>query len=176
MDAEMDRPITEWVVNASLNTRPRGVLRGLDSIRVFAATAALIFASCVRGNAQTDLAAITGTVTDSTGAVVSGCHVEAKDTGTSATRTTSTNTQGDYSIPLLRVGSYELTVSAAGFQSVQSTIELALSGATANFQLHVASTSSQVTVNESSAQIQLQTDSHDVSQLVSSTAAHRSSE
>ena len=62
-------------------------------------------------------AAITGTVTDSTHAVVPGAIVTATNdaTGVSASRTTSS--AGVYEISPLIVGTYTVTVSAAGFET-----------------------------------------------------------
>ncbi len=141
------------------------ILRGLCAI---VAVAALAFA-CISGHAQTNLAAITGTVTDSTGAVIPNCQVEVKNLATSAIRSVLTNAQGNYLVPSLPAGSYEIDVTAPGLQKTRSTVDLALTGATANFQLNMASTSSQITVEASSTQNQLQSESHDVSQVVSST-------
>jgi hypothetical protein len=154
-----------------LGTHRGGVRRLLpdDGVRVWALITGAVMLASVPAFGQTDLAAITGIVTDSTGAVIVGCQVEAKNLGTSATRTTSTNEVGTYSIPLLPVGNYELTASAHGFQLGKSRVELALTGAAANFELQVASSSSQVTVTATSATVQVQSESHDVSQTVSST-------
>src|SRR5450755_4397474 len=144
--------------------RPSDCLRDLRAIAVVAVL--LLFART--GQSQMDLAAITGTVMDNTGAVIGNCQLEVKNLATSAIRSTPTNAQGNYSIPSLPVGSYEITISAPGFQTARSTIDLSLTGATANFKMNVASTSSQVTVEGSASQIQLQSDSHDVSQVVNS--------
>ena len=45
---------------------------------------------------------LTGTVTDPSGAVVSGATVTAKSTGTGASRTTTTNSNGAYRFSLLQ--------------------------------------------------------------------------
>lgn len=137
------------------------------------ALAVLLIATCVAAHAQTDLAAITGTVTDSSGAVVPNSQIEARNVATSAIRTTMTNAQGSFTIPSLPAGSYELNVTAAGLQAVRSMIELTLTGATANFRLNVAGTSTVITVEGSAAQVQLQADSHDVSQVVGSAQLDR---
>ena len=139
------------------------------SLRMSIMAAALMFSFCDHGHAQTDLAAITGTVMDNTGAVVPSCQVEVKNLATSTIRSTLTNAQGNYSVPSLPVGSYEVTATAAGFQTTKTVVDLVLSGATANFQLKVGSAVQQVTVNASSGAVELQSDSHDVSQIVSTT-------
>src|ERR1700759_3741127 len=58
---------------------------------------------------------ISGTVLDSTGAVVQNATVEITDTYTGASRTVTTTESGDYAAPFLQPGHYEVVVSAAGF-------------------------------------------------------------
>ena len=168
MKVETHHPTTQRSAFASCKIESTRFLRNLNGIGVYASVALLIVVSCLSGNAQTNLTSITGTVTDSTGAVLPGGQVELKNVDTTATRTTTTSTEGTYLFPLLPVGSYEITISATGFQTTRTTIDLTLTGATANLQLKVATTSSQVTVDASSSQVQLETDSHEVSDVVNS--------
>ena len=67
--------------------------------------------------AQTDLSTVRGTVTDPTGAVVPGVTITLLNTETGISRTAETNASGDYEIPLVGPGTYELTAEADGFQS-----------------------------------------------------------
>src|ERR1700692_1708827 len=60
----------------------------------------------LRGQAAT--ATITGTVTDSSGASVPGASVNAKNTGTGITRTTTSDAQGRYNLPDLAIGDYDV--------------------------------------------------------------------
>src|ERR687893_279851 len=76
---------------------------------------------------QTVSTQILGTVTDSSGAVVSGAVVTAKRPATGDVRTTTTNETGNYIFPLLDIGEYELSCAAAGFKTeVRSGIQLEL--------------------------------------------------
>ena len=59
---------------------------------------------------------ITGLVTDSSGAVVSGASVVVTNKATEATRKATTNEEGLYAFPSLPPGLYELTVERAGFK------------------------------------------------------------
>lgn len=68
-------------------------------------------------NAQALYGSITGTVTDSSGAVVPGALVKAVETGTGNTRQTETNDGGTYDIPTLPQGTYDVTVNRAGFEN-----------------------------------------------------------
>ena len=67
---------------------------------------------CAQG---TDLGAIRGTITDSSGAVIPKAQVEIMDLSTRTTRKVTTNGHGDYEAPALPSGHYKVTVSAAGF-------------------------------------------------------------
>ncbi len=62
---------------------------------------------------------IAGTVKDSTGSVVPGASVEARDQGTGVARTAVTNDGGRYVLPLLPIGTYTVQVSLEGFTTVQ---------------------------------------------------------
>ena len=60
---------------------------------------------------------LSGTVTDSSGAVVSGATVTVRDLGTGATRTVTTNDSGAYRVSLLKPGQYEISASGSGLTS-----------------------------------------------------------
>jgi hypothetical protein len=68
--------------------------------------------------AQGTTATISGGVVDQTGAAVPEANVQVKNVGTGVTQTTVTDAQGRYTVPSLLIGSYEVTVSKAGFQTV----------------------------------------------------------
>src|SRR5258706_4022643 len=68
-------------------------------------------------SAQTFRGTILGTVTDATGAVVSGAQVTVRNANTGLERTTLTSEDGSYSVPELPIGSYDVTVQQKGFQS-----------------------------------------------------------
>src|SRR5258705_13984503 len=66
--------------------------------------------------AQSDRGTITGTVTDQTGAAMIAVSVTARNTGTGVTTKTTTGANGSYTIPLLPVGTYEVSVEHSGFK------------------------------------------------------------
>ena len=68
--------------------------------------------------AQVDTGSILGTVTDSSGAAVHGATVTLTNEGTSATLSTTTGDDGTYKFTPVRVGSYKLTVTLNGFETV----------------------------------------------------------
>ena len=86
-----------------------------------ALTLAFVFGSAITGWAQ--VAAINGeiqgTVTDPTGAVVPGATIKIVNSATGFAQTGATNTSGFYRFPVLPLGSYQLTATAAGFQQRQ---------------------------------------------------------
>ncbi|HEU5238344.1 MAG TPA: carboxypeptidase-like regulatory domain-containing protein, partial [Pyrinomonadaceae bacterium] len=65
--------------------------------------------------AQTNKAEIVGTVKDAKGAVVQGATVTATKVDTGAERSTTTGDSGEYSFPLLDIGTYRVTANKAGF-------------------------------------------------------------
>ncbi|HSZ00403.1 MAG TPA: MG2 domain-containing protein [Terriglobales bacterium] len=68
-------------------------------------------------------AEVTGTVTDSTGAVIAGASVELRSTSGKIRRAT-TDTVGRFSFSGLPEGSYTVEISARGFESANSTFTL----------------------------------------------------
>ena len=64
---------------------------------------------------------ITGTVTDPAGAVVPGATVEAKNTETGVVSSVVSTNTGNYTISQLPIGTYVVTVTAAGFKTYTHT-------------------------------------------------------
>jgi outer membrane receptor protein involved in Fe transport len=98
--------------------------------------------------AQTFRGTILGTVTDQNGAVVAGAQVTVKNTNTGLVRSTLTDDEGNYTIPELPIGPYEVRVDQSGFvSSVVSnvTVEVA-SERRVDVKLNVAGTETVVTV------------------------------
>src|SRR5271170_1840021 len=67
--------------------------------------------------AQGDRGEITGTITDVSGAVVPGARVTVLQKSTNATYKTTTNTTGDFTVPSLPVGVYQVRVERDGFKT-----------------------------------------------------------
>src|SRR5260370_34494779 len=95
--------------------------------------------------AQSDIggAGLNGTVTDPSGAAVADGKMTAEHTITGLTRTTQSSDAGLYSFPYLTVGSYILTVEAAGFRAVKQTGISLTVGAVATIDVPLAIGSSQ---------------------------------
>jgi Carboxypeptidase regulatory-like domain len=67
--------------------------------------------------AQTFRGTILGTVTDVTGAWVTGATVTVHNVDTGLERTTRTSADGSYAVPELPIGTYTVTVIQSGFQT-----------------------------------------------------------
>lgn len=93
-------------------------------------------------------ASIKGTVTDSSGAAVVGANITVKNADLGLQRTTQTNASGDYEVPALKPGTYNVQVQMNGFQAQQAkNVILEVSkNSVQNFKLGVAATSETVTV------------------------------
>ena len=92
---------------------------------------------------------LSGTVTDQSGASVSGAAVTVKDVETGAIRTTTTGEAGLYQVFSLPIGAYEVLVSKQGFaEQIRTGIRLVVGqDATVDVTLHVGPISQQIKVN-----------------------------
>jgi hypothetical protein len=99
-------------------------------------------------SAQINTATLNGTVSDPSGANVPGAQVRVENAASHVTRVTQTNADGLFSVPLLQPGSYNITITKAGFNTFKSPdVELAVSQvANLNATLQVGSSSQAVTV------------------------------
>ncbi|HXM64809.1 MAG TPA: carboxypeptidase regulatory-like domain-containing protein [Terriglobales bacterium] len=95
-----------------------------------------------------DTASITGTVTDPSGAAVPGAQVSLISAERGINRTTATNGSGDYLFASLPIGSYDLTVSDAGFKKydAKGIILRVAEKARVNVQLEVGAINTEVIV------------------------------
>jgi len=100
--------------------------------------------------AQTYQGRILGSVTDPSGAVISGATVTITNTATGVARNLSTNAAGDYNAPNLEPGPYMVTAQAASFKRAQRTslqLEVA-KDIRADFKLEPGGVNETVTVSE----------------------------
>ena len=94
------KALASWMLHASL-----------------AMTVCVLFFSAQPLHAQVDTGSITGTVTDSSSAVVGGAKVTLTNEGTSAALSTTADSSGGYTFTPVRIGTYTVTVSYQGFQT-----------------------------------------------------------
>jgi len=122
-------------------------MQRLSSIlRFIAIGVALLTAGNVFG--QT-LATVQGQVTDPSGAAIPSATVTVTNTATSVSRTTKTDSTGNYQVPALPIGSYDVSVQASGLERQLAKGLVLQVGSTAvqNFQLKVAQASEVITVS-----------------------------
>src|SRR5262245_54667498 len=116
--------------------------------------------------AQTDRGTLTGTVLDASGAVVPGVTVEAKNVGTGNVYQAGSSETGNFTLPQLPVGTYELTATLPGFKKfVRANLVVGLAQTVrVDIKLEVGAAGDQVTV-EAAAPL-LKTESGEVSHNV----------
>ncbi|HYE74628.1 MAG TPA: carboxypeptidase-like regulatory domain-containing protein, partial [Blastocatellia bacterium] len=102
----------------------------------------------ITGHAQSSNATLNGTITDPTGAVVSGADLTLTNTATRAEAKFTSNERGEFTFRNLTPGTYDLKVNKPGFQAhVQKGIILTINQvAQTNVQLKVGGASETVTV------------------------------
>src|SRR5687767_11121259 len=104
--------------------------------------------------AQLPTGTIAGVVRDSAGGVMSGVQLHVISVATRSVRMITSGEQGEYSVPALLPGIYELNVEAVGFQRIvrAATVE---AGTTtrADLKLRLGDLSDSVTVEAASPQI-----------------------
>jgi hypothetical protein len=89
------------------------------------AALAIVMLTCVRAYAQVSGAMLTGTVSDTSGAIIPNAQVSIRNIATGEVREVTTGTASFYSAPNLLPGKYDVTVTAPGFSTeVRSGITL----------------------------------------------------
>ena len=137
------------------------LITGILSVLVVAAVMApsLMAQSLVSGD-------LTGTVTDPSGAVLSGATVMLKSDATGQTRTTTTGSNGNYRFSLLAPGNYTVSVNMQGFSKSETKASVNIGQASiADIKMSVGTASQTVEVNATAPLIQA--DSADLSTNVS---------
>ena len=133
------------------------LITGILAVLVIAAVMApsMMAQSLVTGD-------ITGTVTDPSGAVVSGATVSLKSDANGSMRTATTGSNGTYRFSLLSPGSYTVSVSASGFSKAETQTSVNIGQATvADVKMALGSNSQ--TVEVTSAAPLVNTDNADLS-------------
>src|SRR5580692_1297105 len=105
--------------------------------------------------AQTQLATVSGIITDPSGAVVPGVSITISSQGTGLKRSALTDTAGGYRFAGLPTGTYSLRIENPGFQSqIRGGVELTSAAeVTISSQLAIGDLSQETTVNASAAAI-----------------------
>jgi hypothetical protein len=130
-------------------------VNGLRSAGVACLAIVLLLAGAVSTWAQSTSGDIVGTVTDKNGAAISGADVSAKNTETGVVTAVKAGTEGNFHIPNLPAGMYDITGTAQGFAPyVLKGFQVNLNNtATATLMLSVGSTSTNVEVSVEAAAV-----------------------
>src|SRR5579884_3887042 len=109
----------------------------------------LALLSMTGASAQTNTSAIAGVITDESGGAVPSATVTVTDIGTGQARTTTASASGEYVVPQLPPGKYDVKADAKGFQSgLASGVTLQIAQrARLDFTLKVGALSQQVEVS-----------------------------
>ena len=121
--------------------------------------------------AQSDLSGVSGTVTDSSGAVIPEARVTAIDEATHTAHKSITNGSGYYTIPSLAPGKYTITVEAASFATVTSTGNNLDPSVLTTANLRLSSGSTIETVQVAAQETAVQTDSTTLGRVITSNQA-----
>ena len=138
----------------------------MRKIKYILAALVCVLLSTAAANAQYENGSILGTVHDATGAVVPGATVTVTNIATGIVSTRTTNENGDYEVPALRVGQYNVDVTKEGFAPARAT-DITVSVASRqriDLTLRVGDTST--TVEVSGVALQVETDTSQRSQIV----------
>jgi len=104
---------------------------------------------------------ITGTVTDPSGAVVTGASVNLTSIAEGSTQATTTSSTGLYRFPFMKPGDYKIVVTMKGFKSIEQKVTVAVGQiATANVKMELGAGTE--TVEVTTAAPLLQTENGDV--------------
>jgi len=120
-----------------------------NRITTLAVAAALLFLACATSVvAQETTATITGQITDSSGAALSGAEITMTNLRTRDERKTKSGDDGYYSLTFIPPGIYDVSVKVQGFKEyLNKGIELLVNDRkTINIQLETGAVSEQVTV------------------------------
>src|SRR5499427_3940508 len=121
--------------------------------------------------AQVTSGTIFGRVKDASGAYIAGATVSVKSPQTGAQRVVTTNDSGDFVVPNMPPDTYTVTVEAKGFKKLE-TKGVVLSAAdklnAGEFELAIGTESDSVTVTADAGQLQLQSNSGERSDVVTS--------
>jgi hypothetical protein len=129
-------------------------------------TVLLVLFLFIPANAQTFRGAINGTVTDPSGAVVPGAHVKATNKATSIDYNAESTSDGKFVFQDLPVGTYKVTVIAAGFPALQVDGILVAQGAIYSLNAGMKMSQQSTTVEVSAAALTLDTTTSTQSTLV----------
>jgi hypothetical protein len=136
-------------------------------IRIFCTVVMLLAVFSATLLRAQDSASLTGTVRDSSGASIANAQVVVSSAERGIKRETTTNSDGEYSVPALPPGSYDVTATAQGFKKYEAKGVILRVGQKArnDVNMQVGATNTEVTV-EGTTVAQVETQSSDLTGTV----------
>ena len=120
---------------------------GDSVIRTLIAVLVVACAATTSAQETVNSASVSGRVVDTQGGVVPGAEVTARDTATNITAEATTDQEGRFRFPYLKVGPYDMTVHLQGFKDVTRALTLSVGGAyDLSFTLQVGDLNDTLTV------------------------------
>ncbi len=107
----------------------------------------ILFCLAVTGFAQTSRGTVSGTITDPTGAVISGASIVLTNTATTVSRSTVTNEEGFYRFDAVDLGTYTLKATASGFGATTKTQIVVSANLTSTVDAQLAPGATEVSVD-----------------------------
>jgi hypothetical protein len=145
------------------------MMRWLQSITI--AIAIAVFAClALTGSAQTFRGGISGIVTDPSGAAVASANVQAVNDGTGQLRQTVSSSAGEFTFQDIPLGTYTITVSAPGFETVKTNKVPVSAGSVYNLPVKLSPAAQSTTIEVAASALALDT----TSPTQTSTIAERS--
>ncbi|HEY2001278.1 MAG TPA: carboxypeptidase-like regulatory domain-containing protein [Acidobacteriaceae bacterium] len=128
--------------------------------------AAIVFLACGAALSQVETGQIAGTVKDQAGAAIPGATINIKDVATNVERNSQSGSNGQYLVPGLTPGTYQITVNGTGFKAFVARVEVTVGGqVTLDAALSVSSNVTEVQVIGVGG-TQVNTQSQELSQVV----------
>jgi Carboxypeptidase regulatory-like domain len=120
-------------------------------------------------SAQVESGQIAGTVSDQSGAVITGATVTVKNVATGAERTTQTTSTGAFLVSSLEPASYQITITSGNFKPFSANAEVTVGGhTTVDARLSVSSETTEVQVVGEGG-VAVNTQSQELAQVIDTT-------
>jgi len=119
-----------------------------------------------RLSAQYENGSLIGTVRDTTGATIPGVSVKATNVDTGVSVSSKSNSSGDYEFPSVRVGTYTVSASAAGFSDAVAQNILMTVGSRQRIDLTLKVGATETTVEVHDVALQLETETSERGQVI----------
>jgi hypothetical protein len=139
------------------------MLTRICSLTAKVCVALLLCVLTAHSYAQYDNGSLVGTIKDATGAPIPGASVTITNTATAIASHVNTNPSGDYEVPSLRIGLYNISASAPGFSdAVAKNIAISVGGRQRiDLSLSVGATSTSVEVSDVALQVESESSQRD---------------